>query len=86
MYSADEEVPVIQTVSSCLTSHHDECSGYYRDQSGNFFVRCACSCHENGGQMIIELQRPGAGAQNHLPGRRCRRTRTQDHSNRQCIL
>ena len=31
-------MPVIQTVSSCLTSHHDECSGYHRDQSGNFLL------------------------------------------------
>jgi hypothetical protein len=48
MYSADEEVPVIQTVSFCLTSTHGECSGYYQDQSGSVLVRCVCKCHEVG--------------------------------------
>jgi hypothetical protein len=47
MYSAaDEEVPAIQNVSSCLTSSHNECSGYYRDQSGSVLVRCLCKCHD----------------------------------------
>jgi hypothetical protein len=45
MYSADE-VHIIQTVSSCLTSTHRECSGYYKDQSDSVLVRCTCKCHE----------------------------------------
>jgi hypothetical protein len=40
---------VIQTVTECLTSSHTECSGLYTDQSSEFFVRCACRCHERGG-------------------------------------
>lgn len=42
---------VIQTVSTCLTSDHNECSGLYSDQTGNVLVRCACKCHELGGQQ-----------------------------------
>ena len=46
-----DEVPVIQTVSCCLASH-EQCSGLYSDQHGTIFVKCACPCHEIGGQKI----------------------------------
>jgi hypothetical protein len=33
-------------VSECLTASHVECIGWYRDQTGEIFVRCLCKCHE----------------------------------------
>jgi len=48
---SSDTTSVIQSVSSCLTSTHGECSGYYKDQSGSVLVRCVCKCHELGGAV-----------------------------------
>ena len=47
------EVPVIQTVGSCLAPH-TECSGSYTDRNGTVLVRCACKCHEVVGAVALE--------------------------------
>ena len=37
-------------VSFCLAQHSD-CTGIYSDESGQFLLGCACSCHQ-GHQMM----------------------------------
>ena len=44
-YSHEQPTHTMKMVSECLTNSHVECSGFYSDQQGEFFVKCGCSCH-----------------------------------------
>jgi hypothetical protein len=42
-------------VTTCLTNSHNECTGSYESEIGEFKIECHCSCHYDSSMRLDEI-------------------------------